>query len=108
MLDLCLTNDANIVAKGFKIGVEREPTNDEKYAKVYEKKKQTHMSKKCRKTCQNPGNPAPKSSLTLLISRYTRVFRANGSPGLCQSRVRDIYIHTNIYIYIYIYEYKYI
>ena len=33
MLDLCLTNDANIAAKGFKIGVEREPTNDEKYAK---------------------------------------------------------------------------
>ena len=35
MLDLCLTNDANIVAKGFKIGVEREPTNDEKYAKTH-------------------------------------------------------------------------
>ena len=35
MLDLCLTNDANIFAKGFKIGVEREPTNDEQYAKMH-------------------------------------------------------------------------
>jgi len=35
MLDLCLTNDANIVVKGFKIGVEREPTNDEKYARMH-------------------------------------------------------------------------
>ena len=38
MLDLCLTNDANIVAKGFKIRIEREPTNDEKYAKMHQNK----------------------------------------------------------------------
>ena len=35
MLDLCLTNDANIAAKGFKIGVERKPINDVKYAKMH-------------------------------------------------------------------------
>ena len=46
MLDLCLTNDANIVANGFKIGVEREPTNDEKYGKMYFKKMQKNMSEK--------------------------------------------------------------
>ena len=47
------------------------------------------MSNKCRKTYQNLEDPAPKSSLTLLISRYARGFRANGSPGLCQSGFRD-------------------
>ena len=35
MLDLCLTNDANISAKGFKIWVEMEQTNDEKYSKMH-------------------------------------------------------------------------
>ena len=44
------------------------------------KKMQKHMSNKCRKTYKNPEGPAPKSSLTLLISRYARGFRANGSP----------------------------
>ena len=46
MLDLCLTNDANIVVKGFKIGVEREPTNDEKYARMHLKKEaKTYVEK---------------------------------------------------------------
>ena len=35
MLDLCLTNDANISAKGFKIGVEMEQTNNETYSKMH-------------------------------------------------------------------------
>ena len=30
-----MTDDVNIVAKGFKIGIEIEPTNDEKYAKTH-------------------------------------------------------------------------
>ena len=38
MLGLCLTNDANISAKGFKIGVEMEQTNDDKYSKMHFKK----------------------------------------------------------------------
>ena len=44
MLDLCLTNDANIAGKGFKVEAEREPTNDETYAKM-----NWNKAKTCRK-----------------------------------------------------------
>ena len=69
------------------------------------------MSNTNRKPCQNPECLAAKSSLTLLISRYARGFRANGSPGLFQSGFRDLldrlYIHIFIYINTYIYIYVY-
>ena len=56
--------------------------------KLIKKTRQKPMSEKYRKIFQNPACPAPKSSL--LISRYARGLRANGSPELCQSGNREI------------------
>ena len=101
MLDLCLTNHVKIVGKGSKSKPKGSQQMTKSMQLCIEKTRQKEMSNKYRKIFQKTADPAPKSSLNLLISRYARGVRANGSPGLFQSGFRDKYTYIeDIYKYI--------
>ena len=102
MLDLCSTNDATIIRKGFKIEAEGEPTNYEYYAKVHEQNKARKYIKKVQNNMPTPGGPGsqilsspPHFSLRSRLSRLRKPWTV---PVWL-----PWYIHTYIYVYIYIY-----